>query len=246
MKKLILLIIILFISGCSIQYDMTINENLSVDERVLLTEEKSKFLGVITQSDFFNENDTTSNIYYFLDSFVDTIATNDDYLLYLEKSDMKLTDNESKMNLQYNMYYNDLYEYQDSEFMYKLLESFEVKENKNKEYELKMSGVFYNYIDVYLKYDNISFENDEVYFNINIPFKVLSSNADIQKEGKYTWIINRNNTDRELNITFDSKVLIKNVKITRILVIIFSVIMLGAAVFIYNTVKKSKKINEIK
>lgn len=246
MKKTILLIAILFISGCTIQYDMTINENLSVDEKVFLTEEKSKFLNVITKSDFFDENDTTSNIYYFLDSFVDTIATNDDYLLYLEKSDMKLTDNDNKMNLQYDMYYNNFYEYQNSELIYKLLEFFEVKEKKNKKYELKMSGLFYNYINEYLNYENISFENNEIYFNINIPFKVMSSNADIQKEGKYTWIINRNNTDREINILFDSKALIKNEKLNRILFTIIFVIIFGVLIFIYNAVKKSKKVNEIK
>lgn len=246
MKKLILLLIVLFVSGCSIQYDMTIEEDLSIGEKVLLTEDKSKFLSVITKSDFFDKNDTNSNIYYFLDSFIDSIVENDDYLLFLERKDMKLYDSENTMHLEYNKFYKNFSEYQYSEVLYNLVEGFEIKEDKNKKYTLKINGIFYNYIDEYLNHDNISFKNDEIYFNINVPFKVINSNADIKENGKYTWIINRDNKDREINLSFDSKILVKNEKINKILLTIFFIVIFGALIFIYNMMKKSKKINEIK
>lgn len=179
-NKIILLILVtLLFSGCSVKYDLFINDDLSVNERVTATE-NSNTLKMMTSEDpkvaansLFElyaiegntYNITTTESSDSISSLVTTSFTSlEEYGLFFQSdivNDVNITQKGSYITLEY-----------------------------------KQDVPLDDYSSKSLIYDSIE-------VNINVPFKVTENNADSVKGNTYTWNITKDGKLKDIKITFN-------------------------------------------
>ena len=178
-KKIFFLISLIFLSGC------TINYNLSIDKDVL-TEDIS---GTVTNDEIMPEIEGKSDVnpkYYYL--YLDDSALISDSN---EKYTKNITDIENGKKFNFNYKYKNNYD--KSKIINSCFENSNVKETDTY-YSIELSGEFY------------CLYSDKININVISNYVVLENNAKEVNGNKYSWVIDdSSNVNIFLNISKEIK-----------------------------------------
>lgn len=229
MKKILLAIIIVFLTGCSANYELEYKDN--------------KFNESLTT--FSNINDEVYKEE--VDNFYDSGYLLTDYLA--QTGDMPYTDILNSYSVYNKVLINDannygiklFYSYGNKEelinsnIVFNMFENFNIDDNGISLYNTK------NIFEKYLNLDSItvSFKSDK---------KVYDSNADEVKNNKYYWYINKDNYKyKNIRINFKKSEILPQTNIVisdksfKFGMYIFLIILLIGVLVIFEKVKKSNK-----
>lgn len=229
MKKILLAIIIVFLTGCSANYELEYKDN--------------NFNESLTT--FSNINDEVYKEE--VDNFYDSGYLLTDYLA--QTGDMPFTDILNSYSVYNKVLINDannygiklFYSYDNKEelinsnIVFNMFENFNIDDNGISLYNTK------NIFEKYLNLDNItvSFKSDK---------KVYDSNADEVKNNKYYWYINKDNYKyKNIRINFKKSEILPQTNIVisdksfKFGIYIFLIILLIGVLVIFEKVKKSNK-----
>lgn len=215
LKIFIIGILLILVTGCSGNYNLKINDDMSIDEELYLT------------------IDNTNNAYTkTLKIFKENNIPEKDYEVVLSDNNVRIT---------YNKKYDSMEEYiLDSKVYHELID--EIQFNKSNDY-----------IDLYvnqkLKLSNDSIKSngtnlvdlDVLQINIENPFDVNFSNAEIINDNVYTWTIKKGDIEKKFQMQFKPSLNVFPYKQVAVLstVIICSLIIIF---IIYRRYKKRQKI----
>ncbi len=215
MKKIkyILLILILFLfTGCSGNYNLKFNKDLSVDEE----------LNILID----NYEDTYEKTHQL---FEKGNIDPDKYEIMIEKNKVKIVYKES---------YQSFEEYYLNSNLYKVLFK-NIEYNKdNKGMTINTESNFkLNDKDV----QNLvnSYDIDNLKINIITDFNVNKNNADEIKDNTYTWILKSSDTYKNINIGYDYK---NEKSSSIILLVLMGVISLGIIIYLLLYLFRNKRI----
>lgn len=216
LKIFIIGILLILVTGCSGNYNLKINDDMSINEELYLTID--------------NSNNTYTKT---LKIFKENNIPEDDYEVVLSDNNVRIT---------YNKKYDSIEEYLlNSKVYHELID--EIQFNKSN-----------NYIDLYVNQKlKVSNDNgikmngtnlvdlDVLQINIENPFDVIFSNAEIVNDNVYTWTIKKGDTEKKIQMQFKpslnifpyKQVAVLSTVIVCILIIIFT---------IYGRYKKRQKI----
>jgi len=216
LKIFIISILLILVTGCSGNYNIKINDDMSIDEELYLTIDSSNNAYTKTLK-IFKENNIPEK----------------DYEVVLSDNNVRIT---------YNKKYDSIEEYLlNSKVYHELID--EIQFNKSN-----------NYIDLYVNQKlKVSNDNgikmngtnlvdlDVLQINIENPFDVNFSNAEIVNDNVYTWTIKKGDTEKKIQMQFKpslnifpyKQVAVLSTVIVCILIIIFT---------IYGRYKKRQKI----
>lgn len=229
-KKIILLILVtLLFSGCSVNYNLYINEDLSVNEKIIATE-NSNSLRIKT-------GDTSK------------VAANSFYELYKidgVKYSFSTVEKGDNITGTTSTTFKSLEEYE---------EYFKSDIFNETNISKKDSYITIDYKqDVPLsEYSSRSLIYDSIEVNIEVPFKVIENNADSVDGNKYTWNIEKDGKLKNIKMTFDTNETINykkidfgffeiNVRYSVLLVVGIVLVLLIITLIIYLNNKKNNKI----
>ena len=169
MKKILLLTILcLTLTGCTVNYNLEIDDN----------EFKETITGNVLNSEMINEEEATDvNLF-------NSLINNEQQALNSypeEKYQKELNKLNESTNFTYTYTYNE-HTINDSSLLNECFDNFSVKSEEN-QYKIMTYG------DFYCKY------TDEIKVNITTEYQVTIHNADKVKDNTYTWIINDENVD---------------------------------------------------
>lgn len=215
LKIFIIGILLILVTGCSGNYNLKINDDMSIDEELYLT------------------IDNTNNTYTkTLKIFKENNIPEKDYEVVLSDNNVRIT---------YNKKYDSMEEYiLDSKIYHELID--EIQFNKSNDY-----------IDLYvnqklkLSNDNIKSNGtnlvdlDVLQINIENPFSVNYTNAEIVNDNVYTWTIKKGDIEKKIQMQFRPSLNVFPYKQVAVLstVIICSLIIIFT---IYRRYKKRQKI----
>lgn len=215
LKIFIIGILLILVTGCSGNYNLKINDDMSIDEELYLT------------------IDNTNNTYTkTLKIFKENNIPEKDYEVVLSDNNVRIT---------YNKKYDSMEEYiLDSKIYHELID--EIQFNKSNDY-----------IDLYvnqklkLSNDNIKSNGtnlvdlDVLQINIENPFSVNYTNAEIVNDNFYTWTIKKGDIEKKIQMQFKPSLNVFPYKQVAVLstVIICSLIIIFT---IYRRYKKRQKI----
>lgn len=215
LKIFIIGILLILVTGCSGNYNLKINDDMSIDEELYLT------------------IDNTNNAYTkTLKIFKENNIPEKDYEVVLSDNNVRIT---------YNKKYDSMEEYiLDSKIYHELID--EIQFNKSNDY-----------IDLYvnqklkLSNDNIKSNGtnlvdlDVLQINIENPFSVNYTNAEIVNDNVYTWTIKKGDIEKKIQMQFKPSLNVFPYKQVAVLstVIICSLIIIFT---IYRRYKKRQKI----
>lgn len=215
LKIFIIGILLILVTGCSGNYNLKINDDMSIDEELYLT------------------IDNTNNTYTkTLKIFKENNIPEKDYEVVLSDNNVRIT---------YNKKYDSMEEYiLDSKIYHELID--EIQFNKSNDY-----------IDLYvnqklkLSNDNIKSNGtnlvdlDVLQINIENPFSVNYTNAEIVNDNVYTWTIKKGDIEKKIQMHFKPSLNVFPYKQVAVLstVIICSLIIIFT---IYRRYKKRQKI----
>ena len=174
-KYILILIIVLLFTGCSGNYNLTFNKDLSLTEELNVNIDNKE-----------NTYETTYSL--FEKAGIDP----DKYEILIV---------EDKVRIKYKEKYSSFEKYYLDSKLYKMLfENIEYKkDNKgmviNTKSILKLDDK--DNQNIINSYDISDFK-----ININTPFSVNDSNADSIKDNTYTWILNSKDTYKDISIDF--------------------------------------------
>lgn len=214
-KYIVISVLLLLVTGCSGNYNVKINEDMSVNEELYLTIENKEGLYQKTLK-IFNDNNVKEK----------------DYEVVLSDDNLKIT---------YNASYNSIEEYiLNSKVYHQLIDNIELNKSNN-------------YVDLYvnekLKLSNSNMKQngtnltdlDILQVNIENPFEVNFSNAELVTDNVYTWTIKNGDIEKKIQMQFKPSLDIfpyRQVIVLSIVIICFVII----GVSIYVRYKKSQKI----
>lgn len=214
-KYIVISVLLLLVTGCSGNYNVKINEDMSVNEELYLTIENKEGLYKKTLK-IFNDNNVKEK----------------DYEVVLSDDNLKIT---------YNASYNSIEEYiLNSKVYHQLIDNIELNKSNN-------------YVDLYvnekLKLSNSNMKQngtnltdlDVLQVNIENPFEVNFSNAELVTDNVYTWTIKNGDIEKKIQMQFKPSLDIfpyRQVIVLSVVIICFVII----GVSIYIRYKKSQKI----
>ena len=179
MKKMLILLFLMFVTGCNIDYNATIYHNKKIREECKFTEENAFILK-------YNED-----ISLFLNSKMDPYKQYFDSYKFMKKINK---DNSYVLMKKTNQ---NLDEFKTTTILNQLYEFIIIEENNN-----QFSFKFLNLVDDVSNNPDSNFYMDDIRIKIRLHNKVIESNADNIDEKKNTleWVITQ--TDKEKNILF--------------------------------------------
>ena len=216
LKIFIIGILLILVTGCSGNYNLKINDDMSVEEELYLTIDSSN-----------NEYTKTLKI------FKENNIPEKDYEVVLSDNNVRIT---------YNKKYDSIEEYLlNSKVYHELID--EIQFNKSNDYidlyvnqKLKLSN------DNGIKINGTNLTDlDVLQINIENPFDVNFSNAEIVNDNVYTWTIKKGDTEKKIQMQFKPSLNVFPYKQVAVLstVIICSLIIIFT---IYGRYKKRQKI----
>ena len=178
-KIILLILVMLLFSGCSVKYNLYINEDLTVNEEVTATEMSNELKTMTGQDPKVAANSIYN--YYKIDGVKYSVST---------VSDTSKTTGTASTS------FNSLEDYEDY-----------FKSDIIKEVNITKKGslITLEYKqDVPLNdYDSQSLVYDDIEVNIEVPFKVTKHNADDVDGNTYTWNIKKDGKLKKIKITFN-------------------------------------------
>lgn len=230
-KLFILIILLLSLTGCKVEYKLNLDNKLNLDENIEL----------ISTSEEDKEKFDSFDLYIPIDKNVPYIAFQEK----IEETEYyKTKKNSSKITFK-NSYSNQDYEkYINSYIANSAYDYVSITSINNEDLVLSSSKKFY----LFDKFENL----EEVKITISTTYKVIEHNADEVNNHDYKWIINKENADNkgiflEINpsketLTFMEKLIRGDYFNTFVITLIFLVI----GILIYLILKKcSEKRDEI-
>ena len=178
LKKILITFIILITSGCSVEYNLNINEDNSVSETVVASEVTTKMESLTRL-----KGDTAVNYLFKMfnrnDDLISVTSTSDTYNTYATAKRV----------------YNDIDEYKDS-FKSDLFSNINVSKSDN-------TVMIYAKQKTKLTNDsNYSLIYDDVHIKIKIPYKVIENNADEVIGDTYIWNLSKNDDLKTVKISY--------------------------------------------
>lgn len=228
MKKFLLFFMMIFLTGCTAQYNLEFSNN-TYKENFIVSGNNSEIIDGETFSKVINN-------YYNKNILVEYNAQpgdmlESDYPKYYEVYNKELINNGLKLSYIYN------YDYQKSTLINELFYNIEI--NSNFINLTRIKDIFDKY--PYLEDITISFKTDKI---------IESINSDESKDDIYYWYINKDNyNEKNINISFaDSRIDLiakttkKNSdKFINVFIIIVIIIIMISIVVIYIRIKKTDK-----
>ncbi len=226
-KFAFIIFIIILCSGCRAEYNLTINDDLSVEENVLATE----------AADFFEEYEKSSIgrvVGFILEPYLDTLNENK----YTTNS--YITSGRSGVTI--SKRFNSIEDYANSTIF---SSQYADKVNYTKDghkVTLSIKGQFSKATQ-----DQTRFPIEEAAISVKLPFKVIDNNADKVDGDVYTWIFDKNDTEEcEIKITFDDSKISKAFNYWYIVIGIVIIILVIILFMVYNKLNlKRNNVNKI-
>jgi hypothetical protein len=229
MKKNIILIValILFCCGCTAEYTLSIDENLNVTEQVTILEGE----------EFYQQYEKSS-----VQRVIGFILNPN--LEYLNNNGFVVTNllGKEEAGVLIENTYDSIAKYKEvSEFPKQYAENWEFITNGD-EITFKIIGEFND--SEQDQNDRYLIDNGKI--SIKLPHDVINHNADEvnEKDGIYTWIIEKAGEEREIFITFN-KVIKKDYTVLYIVIGGIIVLAGGCFYFISKTIRSNKNRNEL-
>lgn len=233
MKKIILMLFLLILSGCKAEYNISYIDN-KISESLIILSKEDKVYGEKTFEEIINNyyNDVNLLIDYEADPgdmSESEIITN--YKLY----NKSIINDKNSYGMKIGYDYEYMSEYNNSTIVHSLYDNLYMSNNVLKTDNIKN---IFNYYP-YLENIELSFTTDK---------KVVNTNSDKEIDGVYYWYINKDNyLNKNINIEFEENE--NNIKIDengyfssgiiKYFIMIFAIIILISIVIIYEKVKKS-------
>lgn len=172
MKKIILLIFLLLLTGCTIDYNLEIDKNKIIEE----------MSGTILKEEYeIKETYTDINLFYQIVNYDQRVFLNDDKIY-----DKKIVENDDGVGYNFKYTYNENFD--KSRLLNTCFEKVDFIET-DEYYYADIGG------DFYCQY------SDEIIINVKTNYVVLNNNANKVKDNVYTWIIDGNTTDIQMVIS---------------------------------------------
>ena len=214
-KKIYIFILIILLTGCSGNYDVNINKDLSVEENLTLSIENN------------------------ISNYEKTLKIFDENKI--DKKNYSIKRKADEIEINYNKKYDSIDEYILNSKIYKqMIDSIDY--NKTNKY---VDIYIDQYIKNKTENDEFITGNindvDFLQINIKTPYNVIFTNAETSNENVYSWTIDKNTTRKKILLQFSSKD--KGISIPQI--IILSVLCITILIFVFNIVRKYKNANKI-
>ncbi len=226
LKVLFTLLVIFFMTGCSVEYNLEINEDSSVNEEVIASE-NTKRLEKRTKL----KGDQATN--YLFSMFT---RPNEDISFFTNIKKLNTYATASTVHDNINEY--------SSRFSSDVFEKVEIINSDN------LITILAKQKESLSKGSSTSLLYDDIEINITIPFIVEDHNADKVSKNKYTWNIKSDDELRTIKISYRDKEFSnkKNIKINNknysfryeyILIAVIILIIISIIVFVFRNNKKN-------
>ena len=221
MKKIILLVVMmLFLTGCSVEYNLRINQNLTYNDSIVVRNIPEGFNDrnrlVVEIASLEEANEIPAELYSFA-----PVAEEGDYHIFGASR-------------------NTLENYANNPVISQLYGNVRVR-SSGTAYRIEWSDFNQDFFDI----DN---PVREITMNLSIPFRVLNHNFDRIAQGMHTTTIRANRFQEPLFIEFDTStdragnpVVDQDSPVGRIIFIVVAIILLGVLYFAYTKFIASKR-----
>ena len=226
--KLILFICMIFVlTGCSLEYNLTINEDNSINEKVVASEKTNK-MKTLTR---LNEDESVNYLF-------NMFKRNNEKINISSKSESGLTTATATTN-------HESIEDYSNKFTSDVFEKAIVTKNDG------IVTLTINQSEMLSKSSSNSLIYDDIKVNIIVPFKVIDHNADKTHGDTYTWQINKDEDLKNIKISYDENKMRNslNLKLNEKTyninygIIVISVIIVLLLISLLVVYKKNKKNN---
>ena len=228
-KKILLLFLIILLSGCSVEYDLTINDDSSINEKVVAKEVTNR----MEANTGINEEQSVSYLYdmFNRNNLNTKISTTNEENLTIST----VTGSHKSIDKYVENFTSDIFE---AANLSKKGNIVTLSFNQSK----KISSTSAK-----------SLIYDDITVNITLPFKVIDHNADYYDRETYTWEIKKDEDLRKIEIKYDQSDLKNsksigigkykfNVRYSFIAIGVILFIILVIILFVYHNNKKNNKI----
>lgn len=188
LRFVFILIIIMITSGCSVDYNLNINEDNSISESLIAKENKNRIESLTRLKD-------EQALSYMINMYKRNID-NEKFITNIDDDLATVTATST---------YNDINEYKDV-FKSDLFDLHIEKENNKVKLIAYQKELLSNDSSSTLMYD-------EVNINIYVPYKVLENNADSISNNTYTWNISKDSDIKVIELIYDEGSLKDNLNI---------------------------------
>ena len=179
-KKLLILIVVILLSGCSVEYNLTINEDLSVNESVTATEKTHR----MNSNTGLNTKSSVNYLYKMFDR--DNLKTR----IVSETKDYNTSATVKGSHDSIDNYVNNF--------------TSDVFKEVNYTKKDNVVTLTFPQTEVLSSTSSRSLVYDDITVNIIVPFKVIDNNAKYVNRDKYTWKIEKEQDLQNIKISFDT------------------------------------------
>lgn len=212
-KKIIILLFVILLTGCSGTYNLKFNDDLSIKEE----------LNVEIPSTEENKQKT-------LDLFKNNKINNKKYSIKSSNNRLKIKYSEEYISIEDYIVNSNLYHLLFDSISYDKTDKYIEVEVKNA-LDLKNNSIY--------KVNNYDISLFQI--NLESTHKILSSNYD-QKEGNiYSWTIDENTKEKEINFKISTDYY-KNKIVYLVPLIIIGLVMVISFIYLYNRIRKTNRL----
>ena len=212
-KKIIILLFVIILTGCSGTYNLKFNDDLSIKEE----------LNVEIPSTEENKQKT-------LDLFKNNKINNKKYSIKSSNNRLKIKYSEEYISIEDYIVNSNLYHLLFDSISYDKTDKYIEVEAKNA-LDLKNNSIY--------KVNNYDISLFQI--NLESTHKILSSNYD-QKEGNiYFWTIDENTKEKEINFKISTDYY-KNKIVYLVPLIIIGLVMVISFIYLYNRIRKTNRL----
>lgn len=238
MKKIksfsLFIFIIIFITGCDVNYNLKIDKKMNIFEDISALEEKQ-----YNDLSYDFLLDRISGVYADRYGGVEIYTGDNKYEFGVVSEGTKIGNSIKKEYSSFTSFS------QESAIFRDLIKEYDVTETEDiVNINITLNDDLYD--DSKLEY---TFIPENININIDLPYRVLNNNADIKKGNKYTWNITKDKRNINLILSFDKKHLSNHIYILNIAISYGILIVLGILITVgivsYFVSKKIKSINKI-
>lgn len=212
-KKIIILLFVIILTGCSGTYNLKFNDDLSIKEE----------LNVEIPSTEENKQKT-------LDLFKNNKINNKKYSIKSSNNRLKIKYSEEYISIEDYIVNSNLYHLLFDSISYDKTDKYIEVEAKNA-LDLKNNSIY--------KVNNYDISLFQI--NLESTHKILSSNYD-QKEGNiYSWTIDENTKEKEINFKISTDYY-KNKIVYLVPLIIIGLVIVISFIYLYNRIRKTNRL----
>lgn len=231
MKKIIILITLLFITGCNVSYDVTVTSDKKIKETLNFVVEKSEI------------EEQTSDV----KGYINEQIANYKKSSMFKNHDFNYKIKKDKVYFEVTKSYSNIEEYEKSQLYKEMFDSLYAIDGK--EFYFSTRG---NFRPLNSDSPDPDFDQPDTTINIKFHNKVVSSNANLkdEKTNVHTWVIKSSDKDRFIEFRLDNEKrydiiildYINDNKLVVIPVALFLCLAIGVAIFVFSKYKVNNRI----